>query len=480
MELSRRLKSTDARTRSHAFIAIAVLIVGTFLLGGSARGDEIGVLALRPLSVIALLVTLYLLSAEHIRSTLFVSAWVFAVFLLTVLHLVPLPPGLWAQLPGRDLVAQVDGAMGAAGTWRPLSMAPELTRNALWSMLAPLACYFLAIQLPRKDMFWFWCVVLGMGLLSGLISTIQISQGPESFLYFYRVTNFGLGVGFFANRNHQAVLLACLLPVSFGLLLIASRGRRLASMRQGKSIAIWAMVASGIFLTILILVTGSRSGLALNVLALVFIALFVWRHKDYFRGVSRERPGKPLAGKGFTQRKLALLALPLALVAAVVAVILAGRDTAFQRLSDTTLDAEARTSILGSLQAAIGNYFPFGSGIGSFDPVFRIQERADLLSPTYWNHAHNDWAEMAMTGGLPAVVLAVLGMGWLAKTFFLQQDKPSGDIDVTVFRFIALSIVALVLASSIVEYPLRVPVIACLFAVALAILARTRPGNYKF
>lgn len=480
MELSRRLKSTDARTRSHAFGVIAVLIVGTFFLGGSARGDEIGVLALRPLSVIALLVTLYLLTAEHVRSTLFVSAWVFAVFLLTVLHLVPLPPGIWQQLPGRDLIAQIDDAAGAASAWRPLSMSPELTRNALWSLLAPLACYFLAIQLPRKDMFWFWCVVLAMGLLSGLMSTVQISQGPESILYFYRVTNFGLGVGFFANRNHQAVLLACLLPVSFGLLLIASRGKRLSAIRQGKSIAIWAMVASGIFLTILILVTGSRSGLALNFLALVFIALFVWRHKDYFRSMARTHPGRPQAHKRFNQRKLAMLALPVALVAAIGVAVFAGRDTAFQRLTDTALKEEARASILGSLQTTIDSYFPFGSGIGSFDPVFRIQERADLLAPTYWNHAHNDWAEMLMTGGLPVALLVLLGIGWLAKTFFLKQDKDDGDIEVTVFRFIALSIVALVLVSSIVEYPLRVPIIACIFAVALAIIARTRPGKSIF
>lgn len=480
MELSRRLKSTDAVPRAHAFGAIAVLIVGTFFLGGSARGDEIPVLALRPLSVIALLVSLYLLKAEHIRNTMFVSAWVFAVFLLTLLHLVPLPPGIWQQLPGRELVAQVDGTLGATSNWRPLSLSPELTRNALWSLLAPLACYILAIQLSKRDMFRLWCVILAMGLLSGLISTIQISQGPESILYFYRVTNYGLGVGFFSNRNHQAVLLACLLPVSFGLLLLASRRKKWAAMRQGRAIALWAMVASGIFLTILILVTGSRSGLALNFVGLVFIGLFVMRNRDYFTGMSGARPGRPSANKGLRSRKLALLALPLGLLAAIVVAMLAGRDTAFRRLSDTAIEGEARASILGTLQAAIDLYFPFGSGIGSFDPVYRIQERADLLAPTYWNHAHNDWAEMVMTGGLPATLLVLLGLGWIAKNFFLQKDKSGGDMETVVFRFIALSVIALVLVSSLVEYPLRVPIIACIFAVALAIVARTRPGKHSF
>lgn len=479
MELSRRLKSTDAGSRSHAFGAITVLIVGTFFLGGSARGDEILVLALRPLSVLLFLVSLYLLRTEHIRNTMFVSAWVFAVFLLTLLHLVPLPPGIWQQLPGRELVAQVDGTLGAASNWRPLSMSPELTRNALWSLLAPLACYLLAIQLTKKDMFRFWCVIVVMGLLSGLISTIQISQGPESILYFYRVTNYGLGVGFFSNRNHQAVLLACLLPVSFGLLLLASRRKKWAAMRQGKAIALWAMLASGIFLTILILVTGSRSGLALNFLGLVFIGLFVRRHREYFSGISGARPGAPGADKGLRARRLALLALPVVLLAAIVVVVLAGRDTAFQRLADTAIEGEARTSILGTLQVAIDAYFPLGSGIGSFDPVYRIQERAELLAPTYWNHAHNDWAEMVMTGGLPAVFLILLGLGWIVKDFFLQRGKSGGDTETLVFRFIALSVIALVSVSSIVEYPLRVPIIACIFAVALATIARTRPGKYR-
>lgn len=480
MELSRRLKSADAGRRAYALGAIAVLIVGTFFLGGSARGDEIPVLALRPLSVIALLVSIYHLKADHIRNTLFVSVWVFAVVLLTLVHLVPLPPGIWQQLPGRELAAQVDSTLGLASNWRPLSLAPELTRNALWSLLAPLACYLLAIQLTKKEMFRFWCVILVMGLLSGLISTIQISQGPESILYFYRVTNYGLGVGFFSNRNHQAVLMACLLPVSFGLLLIASRSKKWSTMRQGRSIAIWAMVASGIFLTILILVTGSRSGLALNFLALVFIGLFVRRHRDYFRSMSGARTGRPPSDKALRLRKLAILALPVALLASIVVAMLAGRDTAFQRLSDTAIEGEARTSILGTLQAAIEVYFPFGSGIGSFDPVYRVHERADLLAPTYWNHAHNDWAEMLMTSGVPAALLVIFGIGWVGKSFFLQQDKPGGDIEPIVFRFIALSVMALVLVSSIVEYPLRVPVIACIFAVALAIIARTRPGNSRF
>src|SRR3546814_18783044 len=44
----------------------------------------------------------------------------------------------------------------------------------------------------------------------GLAQVIGPRDGP---LYLYEITNNGSAVGLFANRNHQAALLACLFPM---------------------------------------------------------------------------------------------------------------------------------------------------------------------------------------------------------------------------------------------------------------------------
>src|SRR3546814_14127035 len=37
-----------------------------------------------------------------------------------------------------------------------------------------------------------------------------------------------------------------------------------------------------------------------------------------------------------------------------------------------------------------------------------------LLKPTYFNHAHNDFLEVVLDGGLPAALLLLVAIGWYA------------------------------------------------------------------
>ena len=70
-------------------------------------------------------------------------------------------------------------------------------------------------------------------------------------------------------------------------------------------------------------------------------------------------------------------------------------------------------------QAAIAN-LPFGSGFGTFVPVFeQFAPRTLLLDQNrYVNHAHNDWLELWLTGGVIAIVLTVGFLAWLAASTF--------------------------------------------------------------
>jgi len=473
--ISRNRQNVEsARRPSAALIALGLLLAATFAFGGSARGDELGLTVLRPASAIALVFGLYLLAYEVIDAHKFWVGWFFAIVALTVAHLLPLPPMLWHRLPGRELAIEADILLSAQHGWRPISLSPELTRNALWSMMGPLACFVLMIQLRRWEVFCIFALLIILSLISGLVAVLQISQGPESPFYFYRITNFGSGVGFFANRNHHAVLLACLVPVAFGLACLAVNENKSRS-RVGMGIIVkWTMALGAVFLFSLVMVTGSRAGLLLYGLALIltFIYSAASRKSAEFT-TSTPRYARFIGG--LSQRG----AITIFTVIVVAAVFISGRADTLKRLTNSGGGEEARWVIFDPLVDAILHFMPVGSGIGTFDPVFRGFEKPEILAPTYWNHAHNDWAEVAMTGGAPALFLILIAIIWLVRHYSKLLANRLTRTNSELYSFIGGSVLVLTAVSSAVEYPLRVPIMTCVFAMAVALISKARLGAHS-
>src|SRR5690606_34739815 len=81
------------------------------------------------------------------------------------------------------------------------------------------------------------------------------------------------------------------------------------------------------------------------------------------------------------------------------------------------------------------------------------------------NHAHNDLLELALTGGLPALSI----LGWFVAWFglnaasVLRQRDRSASTD---FARLGVVMIVVLLLSSVVDYPLRTPLMAALFAMA--------------
>lgn len=392
-------------------LALLTLLLLAFALGGSARADVPQLLILRPAAVLALGLALATVSRRHVAGFGAPVALALAAVLLPALQLLPLPPEVWRSLPGRALVAEVDAAAGLGALWRPLSMTPPETLNALLAGLVPLAVLLLAIQLPSEQQARLVLVALALGGLSALIGFLQLLGDPQGALYFFEVTNNGAAVGLFANRNHQAVLLACMIPLAFAAASLPRRGP--ASVAQGtgwqsrgrayqprRRIA-WPMLlalAATAMLVPLILITGSRSGLLMGTLALLSLPLVLPQGTLRRGAVSR----------GAWLGVAALLAAGLALAA-----IWLDRDLALDRLLQATPFEDLRLRILPTLLELAREQWLWGTGLGSFERVYQVREPAALLLPVYVNHAHNDWLELVITGGLPALVLVALGLGAL-------------------------------------------------------------------
>jgi O-antigen ligase len=431
-------------SRTGAQTGLNLIIVGIFLgfvlfFGGASRADVMSLPIVRFASILMIVYALIQLEPYQWRQVRTPVLFLLAVAAVIAIQLIPLPPGLWASLPGRTLYAEALAANGFEPAWRPLSLTPDLTINALLSVLPPLAAALGLALVPRDAHIGFVPLLLTGIAVSALIGLLQISGGQ---FYFYNVTNLGSPVGVFANRNHQALLLAAAFPL---LACWAALPHHNPAYRRLRT---WLALCMAAAIFPLLLITGSRGGLllgagsALGALLLVLRSIrFSWRQFPVLR------------------------LLPLAIgVGAVVAALFLSRDEAFQRLT-AGQETETRYGVFPILIDMAGDFFPAGSGFGSFDSMFRSYEPHAQLDSTYLNHAHNDWAQVLIEGGaLVLPLVAAFGIWFLIRLFRLWRGKPASP-DKLLGR--AGSLVALAtLASSLVDYPLRTPLIAVLMAMA--------------
>jgi O-antigen ligase len=87
----------------------------------------------------------------------------------------------------------------------------------------------------------------------------------------------------------------------------------------------------------------------------------------------------------------------------------------------------------------------------------------------YINHAHNDWLELWLEGGLPAALLAVSFLALFAWQCSRVWSNARHQSDNTIARAATIGILVLLLHSA-VDYPLRMPALASVFAVLLGLM----------
>ncbi len=430
-----------------AAMLLPALLAAAFLLGGSARSDGPGLLVLWPLSLIFLGIACAELRREPLAEYSTVLMVLGGGLALALIQLIPLPAALWHALPGRELIAQIDRAAGLGERARPLTMDPPATLVSALALVLPLVVVLLAALLPRFARARLVLIVLAAGALSGLLGVIQLLGDPNGPLYFYTPTNNGSPVGLFANRNHQAVALACLVPLALAAAALPRLGQD-GQHRAPHSLAMPAAVLAVGLLVPLIFITGSRSGLVAAQLALVASPLVISR-----RG----------AASGAARVSVVIAAVLSAVTGA--AALWLGRDLALERLFGTNLLDDLRVQMLPTLHTMMGEYFVWGSGLGSFERVYMIHEPAELLQPAYVNHAHNDWLELIITGGLPAAALVlalIVSVVWRAFTVLKRADSEWHPL-----RRAALVCLAIMAAASLSDYPLRTPFFAALLSLCL-------------
>ena len=450
------LSAYDRRTQLN-FGLLVLFAVIAFLCGGASRADALSQPFVRLAAVMTIAIFALQLDRDGWRTIRPALLFAAAIAAIIAVQLIPLPPSVWSALPGRAVYQEALDLAGVAPVWRPISLTPDLTLNALLSVLPPVAAVLGLGVIDRRLHPLLVPVILALVAVSALVGVAQVSSG---LFYFYRITNEGSLVGFFANRNHQALLLAMALPLLACWAAAPGRDNAFAALRG------WIALCMGVAIIPLLLVTGSRGGLILGAIGIVAAIVLTAR-------IRRER-GRPLLPRG-TRSRLLLLAPLAAGIVAVGATVYLARDEAIQRLQGGAIE-ETRTRNVPVIVGMVGEYLPLGTGFGAFDTTFRSHEAEEGLTELYLNHAHNDVLEVLVEGGLLPVPLILVFLAWFAMRSWRLWRSPEGKGRMAARTGSAM--VLMMLVGSVLDYPLRTPFMAVLFAIAaIWMLTASRDGE---
>ena len=422
------------------------------MLGGSAQGMW-GNMALQLIGIGIIAWTL--LDANSLRvpkpaKSLFAIAG--AAVALVVVQLIPLPPGLWQALPGREPIAEGFVLLGQKAPWLPLSLAPYETMVAAMSLIPPLAVLSGMLIARAFRPGWLVLAILAGTLAAVLLGALQVSSASpmQSPWYLYRRTNHGVAVGFFANSNHMATLLV--VSLAFLAAFLAALRARVKHEKAGSAVLLLA-VAGSLTLIVGIALNGSLAALLLGLpVAAVSVAMFLPQ-----------------------SRRLSFPVAAMALVS-VVAVAVVYMSPLQDRLAASNATSfESRGKFWSNGVSAIGDHGLVGSGLGSFPDLYPRYEDQAAVTRTFVNHAHNDYLEIALETGISGIALLIGFFAWWIRRASVIWRSAVAD------RFAQAATIAsaAILVHSLVDYPLRTAALSAIFAGCLALMVQTRIRDPK-
>ena len=307
------------------------------------------------------------------------------------------------------------------------------------ALLPAAAVLVLTVGLPARGQRIVVATVIALAMASLLLGVALLGAPQESALNPYPQWTPAMN-GFFVNPNHQATLLVVAATLAY-----AGAAQALDDWRRGRARrGLTALAGAAVLLLALtaLPLTGSRAGVVLGILALgIMVAL----QRPFRLGLRRGR---------------------VALAAGVV--VAGGALLAALRWMRVDSVDELRAPLRAATVELAARYSPLGSGVGSYVPVFEQEAPRSLLMSEYVNHAHNEYAQWLLEAGVPAMTLMLAGAVLLMVSFVAIQRRASPDRALAQSAFVALLVI---LAQSLVDYPLRTPAMLAIAAALAGVVA---------
>lgn len=425
-------------------ISTTASIAVALLFGGGAAVIGLAQLAVLSVGLLAGFAAVYTRNGmQDLQLPWAVIAVMVAMLALPLVQLFPLPPEVWRALPGREAENAIIALAGGGEASQPIALDPDVNLQ-LFASLVVLCVFSLSVaRLDRVNLNWLLRIVVGVALVQFFIGAVQFSTAGAT-LDFFGNSHKGWLLGTFANRNHAGLFFACCILITAALF---EPSRRLnVGMFTAERMLFFALTSFWLLATI---GTGSRTGFVLALIA-ALIASFI-----SLRDVKLPR--------------WAWLVSAGALAVVVSAVMMSQR---VQTLVDRyeTVGDDQRWSIWRNSQEIIGNYMPWGSGFGTFSPVYNKSEPFAELMPTYVNNAHNDYLELLIEAGFPGAV--VLGLVLVLVFVGVVRGARSPDPVTVRHSLVSGGIIFLFACHSVVDYPVRRMAMAMLLFLAFGLLLR--------
>ncbi len=381
--------------------------------------------------------------------------FLFLVWLLWLaMQLLPLP-GSWLGLLSPGALAHWQAVSGADA---PMTLDPFSSVSFLLQSLACFLVFCLALLLLHntRRVRLLILVLVYCGAFQAAYGGLMVMSGLEWGFLLEKEHYRGTATGTFVNRNHLAGYLELCLALGIGLLL--------ADLGEGRAVN-WRQRFRDLFRTLL----GAK--FRLRVLLAVMVIGMVLTHSRM--GNSAFFVSLVVAGllwilaTGHRPRGSALLLLgSLLLVDVLIVGNWFGLEKVAQRLERTSAAGETRDEVVRDTLVLLEDYAVTGAGGGSYYAVYPGYRQGDVNG--FYDHAHNDYLELAADVGLVGVALlgAILVSSLLAALLALfRRRRP-------LLRGLGLGVsmggMAL-LIHSLVDFNLQIPANAVLYVLVLAL-----------
>jgi O-antigen ligase len=340
-----------------------------------------------------------------------------------------------------------------------LSIDPTSTFVALVLFISfALLLIGLVCLMRRMDLEWLVTGVMGIGLALSVVGIVHKAfLNPELVYGFWKPQQSGNIFGPFINRNHFAgwMLMALPVVVGYGWTVLAR-----ATKPQAAGWAAWLrwmttidasrfvrVAFCALLMGIALVLTGSRSGIASLVVAILVFGYFAMRQ-------ARERRVRMLVAT-----YLAALLLG--------AVIWASIDTATGRFLLMRAESPVPLKAWQDTLDIVSDFTWFGTGIGTYAQAMLVYQTSGR--PVMYAQAHNDYLQLLAEGGLlvavPAAILVVVVVEGVRRRLTTPGEEPL----IYWLRIGAVAGLAAIATQSVVDFSLQMPGNRVLFVLLLAI-----------
>lgn len=392
--------------------------------------------------------------------------WPLALFgffgLLVWAQLLPLPASFLALLSPETVAVQQ-----GVSSFR-ISLDPNQTQIYAALTFAYFSCFIVALLTVRdkERLDKLALLIVGAGLLQAIIGVLLFSVGATYRIFFFEIAHNRV-FGTFGYHNHFAGYMEICLSVGIGLMLArlgAEKSEQIGNWKH-KLVKVFDFILSPkmrlrmmlIILVIALVLTRSRMGNAGFFAAMLIVGLIA---------IVLSRKMAPAT--------IGLIA-SLIIIDVVIVGTWVGLEKVVERVRDTGMvqeigareeSVELRTEVARYSVDLVRDFPVLGTGAGSFyNTYLRYRTPREL----YWDHAHNDYVEIAAdTGVLGLGILAGFVVLTAAKAILILMRRRSSLPRGVAFGSL-MAIVAIAIHST-VDFNLQLPANALTLVIVMAMV----------